>query len=239
MTCTDCNKEILGKSYQPEKLIFCENCYKAMRREQILKTRIKNPFKYYNIKLKSRCKKDNIDFNLDAEYMARIWTGICPVYNTELQLISDKRIDNSAELDRFDPKKGYIKGNVTWLSSKANRAKNDLTIDELKKILRWMENRTENVYTGRIEEIIVDGISLKDRSEIKRKQTRKSKRDENSILRGENHPMAKLTEEQILEIRRDYKGQRGENKQLSDKYGVTPMAMSRILRKITYNKIKA
>lgn len=38
-----------------------------------------------------------------------------------------------------DPARGYIKGNVAFLSRRANRLKNNTTISELKQLLDWME----------------------------------------------------------------------------------------------------
>lgn len=49
---------------------------------------------------------------------------------------------NTAHLDRFDPKKGYIKGNVAWVSGRANRIKYDATLEELKSLVSWMEGAT-------------------------------------------------------------------------------------------------
>lgn len=44
-----------------------------------------------------------------------------------------------ASVDRVDNAKGYITGNVVACSSRVNAAKNDLSIDELKKIVKIME----------------------------------------------------------------------------------------------------
>ena len=42
-----------------------------------------------------------------------------------------KRLENSASLDRIDNVKGYIPGNVQVISWRANRVKSDATLDEL------------------------------------------------------------------------------------------------------------
>ena len=39
-------------------------------------------------------------------------------------------------------KKGYIKGNVAWISGRANRIKYDASIEELRQIVDWMERVT-------------------------------------------------------------------------------------------------
>jgi hypothetical protein len=43
-------------------------------------------------------------------------------------------LPNSPSLDRIDPSKGYVKGNVWIVSHRGNTIKNDATHDELKAI---------------------------------------------------------------------------------------------------------
>ena len=40
-------------------------------------------------------------------------------------------------MDRIDPKKGYVEGNVVWVSNKANTIKSDSSIEEMEKVLLW------------------------------------------------------------------------------------------------------
>ena len=47
---------------------------------------------------------------------------------------------NSPSLDRKDPTKGYIKGNVWVISNRANTLKNDATLTELKTLVENLEN---------------------------------------------------------------------------------------------------
>ena len=49
------------------------------------------------------------------------------------------RTHNSPSLDRTDPKLGYILGNVRVLSWRANYLKGDATVQEIRKLLAWME----------------------------------------------------------------------------------------------------
>lgn len=45
--------------------------------------------------------------------------------------------DDSMALDRIDPSKGYVKGNVVMVSQRANRIKNDATPEELQKVAEF------------------------------------------------------------------------------------------------------
>jgi hypothetical protein len=77
---------------------------------------------------------------LDAEYLESIWTGLCPVLQVPIYLHERDRSDEfTAELDRFVPNKGYTKGNVHFLSRKANRLKNNVTTKELEQLINWMK----------------------------------------------------------------------------------------------------
>ena len=57
-----------------------------------------------------------------------------------LNLVTDRSDEYAAELDRFNPDLGYVKGNVHWLSRKANRIKNNTSVEILENLLKWMRN---------------------------------------------------------------------------------------------------
>ena len=60
---------------------------------------------------------------------------VCPVLGIPLSYGGGHgAADNSMALDRIDPSKGYVKGNVVMVSQRANRIKNDATPAELRKI---------------------------------------------------------------------------------------------------------
>jgi hypothetical protein len=88
---------------------------------------------------KNRALKNNIDFNLTPEYLLSIFPKNCPVFDFELDWFTrtGKTKVNSPSLDRIDPSKGYIVGNVQWLSSLANKMKQDATPEQLKKFGEW------------------------------------------------------------------------------------------------------
>lgn len=52
------------------------------------------------------------------------------------------RSDDSPSLDRIDPSKGYVKGNIHIISWRANRIKNDSTPEEIMKIALYIQNLT-------------------------------------------------------------------------------------------------
>lgn len=89
-----------------------------------------NPEAYLLSCIKYRSKKENIPFNLEVSDI--VIPEYCPYLN--IKLISKKGIkhaDNLMSVDRIIPELGYIKGNIEIISYKANRMKNNATIQEL------------------------------------------------------------------------------------------------------------
>lgn len=60
----------------------------------------------------------------------------CPVLGTPMKWLKcgQGKGHSSPSLDRIDPKRGYVPGNVIWISSRANRIKYDATPDELRRV---------------------------------------------------------------------------------------------------------
>lgn len=82
-----------------------------------------------------------VPFDLDEEYLSSLWTGVCPVLGVEIKKSTERTDEYAAELDRFDPKVGYVKGNVAFLSRKINRLKNNASVEELERLLTWMKQK--------------------------------------------------------------------------------------------------
>jgi hypothetical protein len=60
----------------------------------------------------------------------------CPMLNIPLFQANGVLHDNSPTLDRRNGLKGYVKGNVRVISYKANRSKSNLTLDEMKLMVK-------------------------------------------------------------------------------------------------------
>ncbi|MDD1475318.1 hypothetical protein MEO41_29235, partial [Dolichospermum sp. ST_sed4] len=64
---------------------------------------------------------------------------MCPLFKTEFKFIGND-IDQfqRAALNRIDPKKGYIVGNVAVISLKASSIKSNSTAADLARTLGWL-----------------------------------------------------------------------------------------------------
>lgn len=100
----------------------------------------KMPWKIMCSSAKARAKKQGLDFDLTQEYIQSIWPvdNKCPVFRFDLTKsnLGESR-DQSPSLDRIIPLKGYVKGNVTIVSLKANRMKNNGSLDDLQKVIDY------------------------------------------------------------------------------------------------------
>ena len=91
--------------------------------------------------LKQRAKKSNLPFDIDQTYIQSIIPTHCPVLGIKLKNGNKIFHNNSLSLDKIIPSKGYVKGNVCVISDRANRLKRDATLDELKKLVYYMETK--------------------------------------------------------------------------------------------------
>ena len=91
--------------------------------------------------LKKRAKDKKLKFDIDTPWLLYIIppNRMCPVLNIPMIFKKQNIKDIAASIDRIDNSKGYTKDNVCWMSYKANRLKNEMKIDEVKKILEFLK----------------------------------------------------------------------------------------------------
>lgn len=91
---------------------------------------------------KSRAARKGIEFAITREDIRQIWTDTCPVFGYELaphRTGTREHSRSSFSLDRIDPQKGYVPGNIQILSQRANSMKSDASPDELLQFAAWIQ----------------------------------------------------------------------------------------------------
>ena len=129
---------------------------KLCRKEESRSKYTKDPFSTLARCKKAECKKKGLKYNLDADYLRKLWIGKCPVFDTAITIgNSGYGSHKSGHLDRLDPSLGYTKGNVQYISGRANRIKYDATIEELEQIIEYMKRheRAETIPKGSTSEV--------------------------------------------------------------------------------------
>lgn len=96
------------------------------------------PFRYILRSARNRFK----ECNLTLEYLQELWESqnhICPYTGLELVLPSYTKkvsIENRASLDRIDSSKGYVIGNVQFVSTPINFLKGTMSDTQTKEYLK-------------------------------------------------------------------------------------------------------
>ena len=93
--------------------------------------------------IKCRARRNGIPFEFKSSKELPIVPKICPVLNIPMFVGDIKSTDNSPTLDRIDNNKGYIKGNVHWISRKANAMKNNANFKEIEMLYNFMKLNKE------------------------------------------------------------------------------------------------
>ena len=104
-------------------------------------------------KARSNSKKNNLEFSLTKEYIESIYPddGMCPILNIPLDWDSDPLHSTTPSIDRIDNSKGYIEGNVHWVSWEANRIMNDTTPDKLLMIAQNFKRIYEQTLVAQLD----------------------------------------------------------------------------------------
>jgi len=162
--CSKCRESLSIESFNKDSRLkdgtrnYCKSCQAKAKRSwyvngggrEVQKKYVKeNPVLVMTVKMvrnaRERAKEKNVPFDIDLDYIRSIVgenaerASHCPVLGTLLDwsVLRGKGsggIPNSPSLDRIDPSKGYVKGNVWVISYRANTIKNDATHEELKRV---------------------------------------------------------------------------------------------------------
>lgn len=122
---------------RPRKYAIVEAKPKKVN-EPWFKTPPKTDFEYWIAR--SRVKNSERKAIPYEVYMA-LYVTHCPLLGIELTYAHGKgnTPHNYATLDKIDPSKGYVEGNIHVVSARANTIKNDASVDELRTIANNLE----------------------------------------------------------------------------------------------------
>lgn len=137
METTDIQKEQFKQYYRENKERWKKYRKPPKTEEDKLASKLKkmqwkenHPEIYLWSNAKYRAKKEGIEFNIEVSDV--VIPEFCPYLGLKLDKTKGRgHNDSLMSLDKIDPKKGYIKGNIEVISYKANRMKNDASLSEL------------------------------------------------------------------------------------------------------------
>jgi hypothetical protein len=156
LKCQHCGSKITGSRADPNrkgrKAKYCSvRCNEAVGKKRLnakLKaaTGVTKPGQWFRnnpeammvYAAKLRAKQKGLPFDLTTADIT-IPTH-CPVLGIPLfRKVGKGHNANSPSLDRVDPAKGYVRGNVVVISMLANRIKSDATYEQILAVGRWLE----------------------------------------------------------------------------------------------------
>lgn len=97
-------------------------------------------------RIEQNAKVRGIEFNLTIKYLWELFQK-----QKQICAITGEFIPNikQASLDRIDSSKGYIEGNVQWVTIQANLSKHTMTMDQLyefcEKVLKFRDEKNKNL----------------------------------------------------------------------------------------------
>lgn len=142
--CSSCQKEKAQSEFYKNRNGFykyCKSCYMERNKGYQEDYRTKNRFAIRVRACRARAKEKGLAFDLTEGHLREIWTDVCPVFNTPLDIQALKNSPQHAELDRIIPELGYVNGNVAWLSQRANRIKDDAKLEDLERLVEWLKSK--------------------------------------------------------------------------------------------------
>jgi hypothetical protein len=90
-------------------------------------------------RVRAQAKMKGILFEIEVEDVE--WNAVCPILDIPLEYFATGgRRQNSVSLDRIDSTVGYIKGNVSTISVRANSIKSNLTLSQAIKLVDYIDS---------------------------------------------------------------------------------------------------
>lgn len=154
--CNECNHPLIqGTNWAPSRVkvnrLQCKDCAtkkhrlwlnnnRSKAREINKRHRLNKPETHMVYEANKRAKAAGVPFAITPADISIPKT--CPVLGIELRFSAEgKPTANSPALDRIIPELGYVPSNIAVISHRANNLKGNGTLDELRKIVRWLEKR--------------------------------------------------------------------------------------------------
>jgi hypothetical protein len=139
-------KEYYLKNREAKKLYMAEYYLKNKEARKIfqLEKYHNNPSRTRLSTLRYRAKRTGLAFNLEEEDI--IFPDYCPILGLPLIISGTGHNPNNVSVDRIIPALGYVKGNIQFISYRANTMKSDASPEELVLFAKWVKRTYPELY---------------------------------------------------------------------------------------------
>lgn len=128
------NKEWREKN--KDYLLEYNRKYHQDNKEYYKEYRLKNREKFMVRDAKRRAKLQGVPFDIVEEDITI--PEYCPILGIKLENCGNQ--GSAPSLDKLIPSLGYVKGNVSVISYRANMLKNNMTLEEITRMAEWANN---------------------------------------------------------------------------------------------------
>ena len=89
--------------------------------------------------MRARSAAKGLPCDVDKAYVYAILTDNCPVFGTPFVFIGAGKVCNdSPTVDKIDPARGYVRGNIVIISQRANAIKSNATWKQIRRVADWL-----------------------------------------------------------------------------------------------------
>lgn len=88
---------------------------------------------------KMRARRKHLAFDITAQDIKI--PKLCPVLKKAFTFGAARSTPLSPSLDRIDPRKGYVRGNIVVISLRANQIKSDASYADVLAVARWLRKQ--------------------------------------------------------------------------------------------------
>jgi hypothetical protein len=119
----------------------CKQCKEQAKKQYVVDNPVLVQTGQMVANARIRAKNKCLPFDIDNDYIRSIVPSHCPIFGMRLEWSTRRggksiALPSSPSLDRIDPSRGYVKGNVWIISNRANQIKNDASHEELKLVTK-------------------------------------------------------------------------------------------------------
>lgn len=144
--CTKCTMSKVGLAHAQKRR---QNPTRKTTQEYSQKSRAKrlqeNPFEFRLSRTlgacKNKAKKSGVPCDITLQDLIDMFPSdnLCPILGVPFVWGTKKNHELSPSVDRMIPELGYVKNNIRFISYKANRIKNNATIEILQNLINYMK----------------------------------------------------------------------------------------------------
>lgn len=140
----------MSSSDTPQKVWYRKNKGKQKKQIQAKRAELGEFYKKYLLtQIKNRARRRSIPFDLTIDDINI--PEYCPIFGIKLRYNPDKRLgDDSPSVDRIVPEVGYVRSNIIVISLKANKLKQNATLEEMKRLCEFYENEVPEAIQGKV-----------------------------------------------------------------------------------------